>query len=29
MDTQMHGWIDRWTDRYILGWTDAWIERER
>lgn len=29
MDTQMHGWTDRWIDSYILGWMDVWIERER
>ena len=29
MDRQMHGWVDRWIDRHILGWKDVQIERER
>ena len=24
----MHGWVDRWIDRHILGWKDVQIERE-
>ena len=29
MDRQMHGWVDRWIDRYIFVWVDVRIERER